>query len=176
MLMNSVPLVLYAIAAIRYAMQFASRTLNVSRAASTWLIMGAFAHTFVIGMETMRVGHVPFAGATSAISTFVWLLALSYLYVEMTTEERAMGVFILPLLIALQIIPATRPMVEERAAVLQGPLFGVHVSSLLFARLNNIRTVTLLPSIFSVAALSATFLGVQAHTWRKNAERWSSAI
>jgi ABC-type uncharacterized transport system permease subunit len=133
MLMNTVPLVLYAIACVRYAMQFARRTLNVSRAASTWLIMAAFAHTFIIGMETMRVGHVPFAGATSAISTFVWLLALSYLYIEFTTGERSMGVFILPLLVALQAIPAVRPMLEERSPLLEGPLFGVHVSSLLFA-------------------------------------------
>ena len=75
----------------------------------------ALAHTFVIGMQTMEVGHVPVAGATSAISTFVWLLALAYLYTEMTTDERAMGVFILPLLVALQAIPAFRPGVEERA-------------------------------------------------------------
>src|SRR5205814_2170811 len=93
----------------------------------------ALSHTFVIGMQTMAIGHVPVAGATSAISTFVWLLALAYLYIEMTTDERAMGVFILPLLIALQAIPAFRPGVEDRAPVLQGPLFGVHVSSLLFA-------------------------------------------
>ena len=93
----------------------------------------ALSHTFVIGMQTMEVGHVPVAGATSAISTFVWLLALSYLYVEMTTDERAMGVFILPLLVALQALPAFRPGIEDRAPVLQGPLFGVHVSSLLFA-------------------------------------------
>src|SRR5207302_7094567 len=93
----------------------------------------ALAHTFEIGMQTMEVGHVPVAGATSAISTFVWLLALSYLYIEMTTDERAMGVFILPLLVALQAIPAIRPSVEVRSAVLQGPLFGIHVSSLLFA-------------------------------------------
>jgi len=81
----------------------------------------------------MDVGHVPVAGATSAISTFVWLLALAYLYIELTTDERAMGVFILPLLVSLQAIPALRPGVEDLAPVLQGPLFGVHVSSLLFA-------------------------------------------
>ena len=59
-------------------------------------------------MQTMEVGHVPVAGATSAISTFVWLLALAYLYTEMTTDERAMGVFILPLLVALQAIPGVQ--------------------------------------------------------------------
>jgi ABC-type transport system involved in cytochrome c biogenesis permease subunit len=44
-----------------------------------------------------------------------------------------MGVFILPLLIALQAIPAARPMLEERSPLLESPWFGVHVSSLLFA-------------------------------------------
>src|SRR6478609_8516188 len=66
-------------------------------------------------------------------TTLLVAAALSYLYVEMTTDERAMGVFILPLLTVLQAIPAFRPGVEDRAAVLRGPLFGVHVSSLLFA-------------------------------------------
>jgi len=44
-----------------------------------------------------------------------------------------MGVFILPLLVALQTIPALRPGIEGRSPVLQSPWFGVHVSSLLFA-------------------------------------------
>jgi len=131
--MNLIPLVLYAAAMVAYAWHFAQRNAIVGRSATTLLVAAALSHTFVIGMQTMEVGHVPVAGATSAISTFVWLLALSYLYVEMTTDERAMGVFILPLLVALQAIPAFRPGVEDRAAVLQGPLFGVHVSSLLFA-------------------------------------------
>jgi len=96
-------------------------------------VVAALLHTFVIGMRTMEAGHVPVAGATSAISTFVWLLALAYLYTEMTSGERAMGVFILPLLVGLQTIPALRPSLESHAAVLQGPLFGLHVSSLLFA-------------------------------------------
>jgi ABC-type transport system involved in cytochrome c biogenesis permease subunit len=131
--MNLVPLVLYAAALVAYAWHFARRNAGVGRTATTLLVAAALAHTFVIGMQTMEVGDVPMAGATSAISTFVWLLALSYLYIEMTTDERAMGVFILPLLIALQAIPALRPVVQERAAVLRGPLFGLHVSSLLFA-------------------------------------------
>ena len=131
--MNFVPLALYAAALAAYAWHFAQRNPVIGRSATTLLVAAALAHTFVIGMQTMEVGHIPVAGATSAISTFVWLLALAYLYTEMTTDERAIGVFILPLLVALQAIPAIRPGVEDRAPVLQGPLFGVHVSSLLFA-------------------------------------------
>jgi ABC-type transport system involved in cytochrome c biogenesis permease subunit len=131
--MNLAPLVLYAGAVVAYAWHFARRDSASGRAATTLLVAAVMVHTFVIGMLTMEAGHVPVAGATSAISTFVWLLALSYLYIEMTTDERAMGVFILPLLVALQAIPAFRPSIELRAPVLESPWFGVHVSSLLFA-------------------------------------------
>src|SRR6202790_623993 len=104
--MNWIPLALYAAALVAYAWHFARRDAAVGRSATTLLVAAALTHTFVIGMQTMEVGHIPVASATSAISTFVWLLALSYLYVEMTTDERAMGVFILPLLVALQVITA----------------------------------------------------------------------
>jgi ABC-type transport system involved in cytochrome c biogenesis permease subunit len=63
----------------------------------------------------------------------VWLLTLSYLYLELTTEERAMGVFILPIIVLLQIIPVVHPGVENKDPILDSPWFWVHVSSLLFA-------------------------------------------
>jgi ABC-type transport system involved in cytochrome c biogenesis permease subunit len=131
--MNFVPLALYAAAFVVYVLHFARRQPAVGRTATTLLVLAALAHTFVIGMQTMDVGHVPFANASTFTSTFVLLLALAYLYVEMTTDERAMGVFILPMLAALQSIPAFNPGHDERAAVLTGPLFNLHVSSLLFA-------------------------------------------
>ena len=131
--MNFIPLTLYAVALVAYVWHFARREPAVGRTATTLLVFAALAHTFVIGMQTVEYGHIPVAGPTSAISTFVWLLALAYLYTEMTTDERAMGVFILPLLVALQLIPALNPGVEPRSPVLQSPLFGVHVSALLLA-------------------------------------------
>jgi ABC-type transport system involved in cytochrome c biogenesis permease subunit len=131
--MHTIPLLFYLAAGLAYGAHFATRQLGVGRAASTLLAAGALAHTFVIGMQTMAAGHVPIAGTTQAISTFVWLLALAYLYMEMTTEERALGVFIAPLLVALQSIRALNPVVEKRVPILESPWFGVHVSSLLFA-------------------------------------------
>ena len=130
---NLVPLGLYSAALVAYTWHFAKRHIAAGRSATTLLVFGALAHTFVIGMQTMEYGQVPVAGPTAAISTFVWLLALAYLYTEMTTDERAMGVFILPLLVTLQAIPTVNPVVQDRPAVLQSPWFGVHVSSLLFA-------------------------------------------
>ena len=131
--MNVLPLVLYAAAGVAYALHFARRTPSIGRLATTLLILAALTHTFVIGMQTMEVRHVPFANPSRAVSTFVWLLALSYLYLEITTDERAMGAFIMPLLFGLQSIPAIWPGVERMDPVLDSPWFWVHVASLLFA-------------------------------------------
>lgn len=132
--MNFVPLVLYAGALVGYWWHFSRRDPAVGRTATTLLVFGAFAHTFVVGMQTMQLGHVPIVGPSSAISTSVWLLALGYLYIEMTTDERAMGAFILPLLVVLQAIAALKGDIEGPSPpVLQGPLFSIHVLSLMLA-------------------------------------------
>lgn len=133
-MIHLLPLILYALALVAYGVHFVRRSPPAGRAATTLLVAGALAHTFVIGMQTMEAGHVPFAGTTQAISTFVWLLALAYLYVEVTTDERGLGVFVLAIIVALQAVPAGRgPAVEPQSPVLSHPLFWAHVSALLGA-------------------------------------------
>jgi ABC-type transport system involved in cytochrome c biogenesis permease subunit len=131
--LNTLPLLLYAAAGVAYAIHFARRDSAIGRAATTLLLFGALVHTFVIGMQTMEVRHLPFANFSRAVSSFVWLLTLSYLYLELTTDERSMGVFILPVIIGLQLIPVLHPGIERADPVLDSPWFWVHVSSLLFA-------------------------------------------
>jgi ABC-type transport system involved in cytochrome c biogenesis permease subunit len=131
--MHALPLIFYVAAGVAYAVHFSRRQPGIGRLATTLLMAAALVHTFVIGMQTMEVRHVPFANPSRAISTFVWLLTLSYLYTETTTDERAMGVFILPIVIALQVLPALDPGVEREDPLLDSPWFWVHVMSLLFA-------------------------------------------
>jgi ABC-type transport system involved in cytochrome c biogenesis permease subunit len=130
---NLLPLVLYAAAGVLYAVHFARREPAIGRAATTVLLLAALIHTLVIGMQTMEVRHVPFSNPSRAISSAVWLLVLSYLYLELTTAERAMGVFILPIVVGLQAIPVFYPGMESLDPVLDSPWFWVHVASLLFA-------------------------------------------
>jgi ABC-type transport system involved in cytochrome c biogenesis permease subunit len=130
----ALPFALYGAALVAYALHFAQRRPAAGRVASTLLVAAALAHTFVIGMQTMAAGHVPFAGTTQAISTFVWLLALAYLYTEFTTEERGLGVFVLAIIVALQAVPAFGgPGIEPSSPILEHPLFWTHVSALLGA-------------------------------------------
>jgi ABC-type uncharacterized transport system permease subunit len=127
-------LLVYSLAFAAYTAHFSRRAQAAGRAATALLVAGALIHTFVIGMQTMEVGHVPFAGATQAISTFVWLLVLAYLYTEVTTDERGLGIFILPIIVVLQVLPVVQtPGTEPRSAVLDSPLFWVHVSAMLGA-------------------------------------------
>ena len=132
--MTALPLICYIAAAVAYAEHFARRSEAAGRFATLALVAAALAHTFVIGMQTMKIGHLPVAGTTGAISAFVYLLALAYLYTETMTNERAMGVFVVPLMAVLQTIPSVAVgNVSERPGVLDSPWFAVHVSSLLFA-------------------------------------------
>ena len=131
--MNLLPLLLYAGAAIAYAVHFARRDPFAGRAATTLLLAGVLAHTFVVGMETMEVRHVPIANWSRTVSTFVWFLALSYLYLEVATNERSMGVFILPIVVGLQLIPAVYRGTENANPLLDSPWFWVHLLSLMFA-------------------------------------------
>jgi len=131
--LNLIPLILYAAAGVVYAIHFARRQPGIGRAATTLLLFAALSHTFVIGMQTMEVRHVPFANVSRLVSSFVWVLALSYIYLEVTTDERAMGVFILPILVGLQMIPVLNPGVEKADPLLDSPWFWVHIASLLFA-------------------------------------------
>jgi ABC-type transport system involved in cytochrome c biogenesis permease subunit len=127
------PPVLYAAAAVAYLAHFARRQPLTGRVATGLLAGGVLAHTFLIGMQTVEVGYAPLVGTSSAISAFVWLLGLAYLYVELTTDERAMGVFVTVLLAVLAILPAMNPDIEPRPPLLRSPLFTVHVMSMLFA-------------------------------------------
>jgi ABC-type transport system involved in cytochrome c biogenesis permease subunit len=131
--MRLIPLLLYAAAAAAYAAHFAWRDPRIGRFATALLGSGLVAHTFLIGMQTVQAGHAPLVGTTAAVSAFIWLLGLAYLYVELTSDERAMGVFVAVLLVALGIIPALDPELSRRPPLLQSPLFTIHVMAMLFA-------------------------------------------
>lgn len=127
------PVALYVSAAAAYLAQFSSPTPKKGRLATVLLAAALLAHTYLIGMQTVQAGYAPLVSTTAALSAFVWLFGLAYLYIELTTDERAMGVFVTVLLAVLAILPALHPQVETRPALLRSPLFTMHVLAVLFA-------------------------------------------
>jgi ABC-type uncharacterized transport system permease subunit len=127
------PFVVYALAAILYGVHFAGRGSRTGAAATTILVGALLVHTFVLGMETVRLGYLPLAGQAGAVSAFVWLLTITYLYVETSTGERAMGAFIAPLVALLAMVSLTGAPPAQRPQVLDSPLFTIHVTAVLSA-------------------------------------------
>jgi len=99
---------LYALGAVLYAAHFVRRQPALGRAATGALGAGVVVHTFLLGMATVRESALPLVGAGDALGGFVWLLAIVYLYVELTSGERAMGAFIAPF-IAVHARPGRSP-------------------------------------------------------------------
>ena len=153
--MHLVPLVFYAAAAAAYLTHFAWRDPRVGRLSTALLGGAVLAHTFLIGMQTVQVGHAPLVGTTAAISAFVWLLGLSYLYVELTTDERAMGVFVAPLLVALALIRRSIQREPQAAAASEPALHGAH-------RLDAVRLRELRAGLRAGRDLRAAVQGDQA--------------
>jgi ABC-type transport system involved in cytochrome c biogenesis permease subunit len=131
--MSAFEALLYALGAVLYALHFVRRQPAVGLAATAALSAGVVAHTFLMGMATVREGALPLVGAGDALSGFVWTLAMAYLYVELTSGERAMGAFIAPLVAALSLVALASAQPGPRPAVLDSPLFAVHVLTVLFA-------------------------------------------
>ena len=131
--MHLIPLLLYGCAAGAYVAHFNGRDRSTGRLATGLLGMAVLAHTFLIGMQTVHAGHAPLVGTTAAVSAFVWLFGLAYLYVELSTQQRAMGVFVLLLAVSLYLIPALDPTVSPRPPLLRSSLFTIHVASMLLA-------------------------------------------
>jgi ABC-type transport system involved in cytochrome c biogenesis permease subunit len=124
---------LYALGAVLYALHFVRRQPTIGLAATGALIAGVVVHTFLLGMATVRESALPLVGAGDALSGFVWLLAIVYLYVELTSGERAMGAFIAPFIAVLSLLAVASAQPGPRPALLDSPLFVFHVTFVLFA-------------------------------------------
>ncbi len=126
--------VLYLLAAAAYGYAFVSRRELAGRAATALLIAAALVHTFHVGMVTVQLGVPPLAGRAGAIGGFVLMLAITYLYVELSTQERTIGTFVTPLLAGLQLLVAGETPSTASATVLgEGRFLAFHVGALLSA-------------------------------------------
>lgn len=125
---------LYVAAAAAYGYAFVARRDLSGRVATALLIAAALVHTFQIGMATVEIGVPPLAGREGAISGFVLMLAVTYLYVELSTAERTIGTLVTPLLAMLQLLVAGDAPSTASAAVLgEGPFMAFHVGAVLAA-------------------------------------------
>ena len=131
--MHLVPLLFYAAAAAAYAAHFAWRDERIGRFATALLGSGLFAHTFLIGMQTVQAGHAPLVGRQFDVQVCQPEQPHECRDRRGRADERSFGVFVAILLVVLGVIPALDGQLSERPPVLQSPLFTIHVMAMLFA-------------------------------------------
>jgi HemX protein len=103
------------------------------RAATALLAGGLAAHYFALLERAFSLHSVPYQDLYGSMSLLAWFLALTYLGLELLHRERAMGAFVLPLvllLLGLELVVV--PQAAPRAPA-HGSIFALHVTSNILA-------------------------------------------
>src|ERR1700686_3856749 len=92
------------------------------------LIGGLVLHYLALLARSRLIHAVPYDDLFGSLSLFAWLLAATYLCLEAVHRRRAVGPFVLPIVIGVFLLahlPEARPV---KAPPVQGPLFAFHVT------------------------------------------------
>ena len=122
-------MVVYAASFACYARNLYAPNLWVGRTATALLGAGILVHYFYLYQRSLMLHTVPYDDLYGSMSLFAWLLALTYLGLELVHRHRSVGAFVTLLLIcwigALRILtPRSLPV----PTVPRGTLFALHVT------------------------------------------------
>ena len=120
----------YLGSAVSYIRHFPSKQFRFGRYATGLLITALACHSVFLVTRRLQSGHLPFVGLYESISFFSWLIAVVYLVLEFRFRDKTLGAFVVPLILAAQIV-ATMLIHPESPLppVLQSSWFSVHVTA-----------------------------------------------
>jgi ABC-type transport system involved in cytochrome c biogenesis permease subunit len=96
--------------------------------ATSCLVGGLILH-YVALLDRSRMIHaVPYDDLFGSLSLFAWLLAATYLCLEAIHRRRAVGPFVLPIVLAVFLLAHLPEAKAIKAPPAQGPLFAFHVT------------------------------------------------
>ncbi len=98
------------------------------RVGTLLLALGVVAHYFAL-MERSRGSHtVPYHDLYGSMSLFGWLLALTYLGLELYHRQRSVGAFVLPFILVFFLAAHLAPADRLAPPPARGPAFAFHVT------------------------------------------------
>src|ERR1700733_579364 len=97
-------------------------------AATSCLVVGLGMHYLALLARSRLIHAVPYDDLLGSLSLFAWLLAFTYLCLEAIHRRRAVGPFVLPIVLGVFLLAHLPEAREIKAPPAQGPLFAFHVT------------------------------------------------
>lgn len=98
------------------------------RLGTTLLGLGVVAHYFALLERSRGLHTVPYHDLYGSMSLFGWLLALTYLALELLHRQRSVGAFVLPFILAFFVAAHLAPVDRLAPTPARGVAFAFHVT------------------------------------------------
>lgn len=121
-------LFLYSVSLALYIWNLREPTRAAGISATACLVGGLVLHYLALLARSRIIHAVPYDDLFGSLSLFAWLLAATYLCLEAIHRRRAVGPFVLPIVIVVFLLAhggEAKPIAVPPA---QGPLFAFHVT------------------------------------------------
>lgn len=122
-------IVAYVFSLGSYSRYLRSGNVISGRLGTVFLILGLITHYFAL-LERSRGSHtVPYHDLYGSLSLFGWLLALTYLGLELFHRQRSVGAFVMPFVVAFFLAANLAPAGDKLSPPpAHGPVFAFHVT------------------------------------------------
>src|SRR5271167_1100213 len=100
----------------------------LGRLGTLFLAVGLVAHYFALLERSRGMHTVPYHDLYGSMSLFGWLLALTYLGLELYHRQRSVGAFVLPFIIVFFVAAHLAPADRLSPAPAKGVIFAFHVT------------------------------------------------
>jgi ABC-type transport system involved in cytochrome c biogenesis permease subunit len=118
----------YAASLAAYVVYLATERRELGTAGTLLLAIGLVCHYLDL-MERSRLSHsVPYDDLYGSLSLFAWLLAATYLALQLFHRQRSVGAFILPVVLIVFLVAQAGHTVPAAAPSARGPLLALHIT------------------------------------------------
>jgi len=121
-------LALYAMSLGLYVWYLYGNKRLIGRAATLGLAGGVVLHYLVLLERSRWVHAVPYEDLYGSMSLFAWLLAVTYLGLELFHRQRSVGPFVLPFVLILLLVATFAPETPLPRPPARGTEFALHVT------------------------------------------------
>ena len=121
-------IVAYALSLTLYLFFLSTGKVLTGRLATLLLVLGLVTHYFALLERSRGLHTVPYHDLYGSMSLFGWLLALTYLGLELYHRQRSVGALVLPFILVFFVAAHLAPADKLSPPDAHGPTFAFHVA------------------------------------------------